>query len=352
VARKRTPREEVLRRCFELSWPDLVEVWRIIGSYLQPAGETETEVTKQLRERAQALDYMKQAAEHLGLPAGTAPTGAQYEQARKELGLPLTRRQIELRWEGWRFATLHYRGFRAVETPAQRALRRKTSGRRSKHEGHLAGVRLWLETKPEGRAAEDYDYWRQRHNEQTDGLQVVKAEAVRRALNLPWSYVLRVADFEMELEEAQAENQARTQQARGALDLASRAEVAHIYGVDGATADSYTRQPGFPPPVAILAGARVWYLSDVEAHHAGRPYPARREGELQDALLDVHEVAEQLLMKEGSLRAALHENRPTVPKPAGQVSKRVYWLREDFEAWLSTPEQQRRLDARRRRQAV
>ena len=86
----RTPREEALRRCMELPWLDMYEVWQVLGSYLVPAGARETDTSRQLRERGEAIACLKCAAVHLELPDGQAPTIAAYTRARAELDLPLT----------------------------------------------------------------------------------------------------------------------------------------------------------------------------------------------------------------------------------------------------------------------
>jgi predicted DNA-binding transcriptional regulator AlpA len=348
TSRQRTPREEVLRRSFELPWEDLYEVWRVVGLYLEPAGARETKVSKQLRERAEAVDCLRRAAERLGLSPDEAPTIEQYKGVRGELGLPLSARQIELRWESWQFATLALTGERPVETSAQRSLRRAASGRRYGHEEYLAGVREWLDgpPKPASRTTKDYDEWAKRRNETSEDRPVVLTSGVEAGLTLPWHLALRVAKFELELDEAQRLRLEELTTASGPLRLISLGGVALIYKTGRSYANDLVRRTGFPPPVAVIAGSKVWYRKDVEAHQAGRKV-RRRAGELQEQLVGSGEYSRRTGWTKATIHGLVHSETPSVLRPAGSVSGRTFWLRKDFEAWLV--ERERRLLERDKR---
>jgi predicted DNA-binding transcriptional regulator AlpA len=348
MSASRTPREEVLRRCFELPWRDFYEVWRVIGSYLEPAGARETKVSKQLRERAEALDCLRRAAEHHNLRTGEgeAPTIEQYEEARAALGLPLTRRQVELRWEGWHFAKLALIGERPVETAAQRSIRRAASGRRRNYEEYLTGVRDWLKTKPPSRTRKDYDAWVKPRNEVSQERPVVLAVAIEGSLILNWARVLQVAEFEMDLDEAQQLRLDELTAASGPLRLIGTVGIALIYKTGRFHVGNLARRPGFPPPVARLGSAQVWYRKDIEAHRAGRKV-RRRPGELQERLVDSAEYARRTGMTQATIHGMVHNRMPTLLRPAGSVAGRTFWLRDDFEAWLA----QRPRPKRRKRDA-
>jgi predicted DNA-binding transcriptional regulator AlpA len=337
----------VLRRCFELPWRDLYEVWRVIGSYLEPAGARETKVARQLRDRAEAVDCLRRAAAHLDLDpdAGQAPTIEQYEQARADLDLPLSRRQIETRWEGWHFAKLALTGERPVETVGQRSLRRAASGRMRNHEEYLAGVREWLERKRPSTTRDDYDTWTTVRNETSPERPVVLGHAVERGLSLTWRWVLRVAQFEMEVDEAQALHLEELTAASGPLGLIGVAGIALIYKTSRSHATDIAGRSDFPPPVAVVASTRAWYRKDVEAHHSGRKV-RRRQGELQERLVDSVEFSTRTGMARATIHGAVHNQRPSVLPPAGSVAGRTYWLRDDFEAWLAQRPQRRNRDAK------
>lgn len=352
----RTPREEALRRCMELPWLDMYEVWRVLGSYLVPAGASETDTSRHLRECIEATACLTCAAAHLKLPEGEVPTIAAYTKVRAELDLPLTARQIETRWEGWRFAKLALGGERAVETPAQRSIRRAATGRKRHHEEHVTGVRDWLASKPATTTKEDYDEWTKRHNSDVSRLPCRRGIRVESGLNLSWKWVLSVARFEVELPDAKVAYGDELREASGTFDLVGATGIALIYGTHRHDAQHLVREPGFPPHVAVLTGSRVWLRSDVEAHHAGKPFPkGRREGELQPRIVQSDEVCERLGYAPTTFIGAIHNHRVGVPQPSGSVSAKLYWVRKDFERWVhdvfapweaALPEYRRRLRTR------
>lgn len=356
AAASRTPREEALRRCMELPWLDMYEVWQVLGSYLVPAGASETDTSRQLRERIEATACLTCAAAHLKLPEGEAPTIAAYTKVRVELDLPLTARQIETRWEGWRFAKLALGGERAVETPAQRSIRRAATGRKHHHEEYVTGVRDWLATKPAATTKADYDEWAKRHNSNVSRLPCRLGGHVESGLNLSWKRVLSVARFEVDLPDAKVAYAAELREASGTFDLVGATGVALIYGTRRQHAHHLARTPGFPPHVAVLTGSRVWYRSDVEAHHAGKPFPKkRREGELQPRIVHSGEVCQRLGYAPATLIGVIHNHGAGAPQPAGSVSAKLYWVRKDFERWVrdvfepweaALPEYRRRLRTR------
>lgn len=351
TSRQRTPREEVLRRCFELPWEDLYEVWRVVGSYLEPSGARETKVSKQLRERAEAVDCLRRAAERLGLSPDESPTVEQYKSVRDELGLPLTARQIELRWEGWRFATLALTGERSVETSAQRSLRRAASGRRYGHEEYLVGVREWLDgpPKPASTTTKDYDKWARARNESPGARPVVLSTAVNGGLGLTWELVLRVAQFEMQLDEAQQLMLDEMTAASGPFQLVATGGIALIYKTSKGHAGDITGRTGFPAPVAVIGGSKVWYRKDVEAHKAGRKV-RRQGGELQERLVTSGEYSRRSGWTQATIHGLVHNETPSVRKPAGSAGGRTFWLREDFEKWMV--EREKRLVERDKRRAT
>jgi hypothetical protein len=344
TSRQRTPLEEVLRRCFELPWQDLYEVWRVIGSYIEAGGVRETRIGKQVRERAEALDCLKAAAAHLKLAPDDAPTIEGYKRAREELGLALSARQIELRWEGWQFARLALTGERPVETAAQRSLRRDASGRRWSHEEYLTGVREWLEQKPVSRTRKDYDRWATERNDRTPGPPLVTSGALRVGFALSWEWILRVAEFDVELDDPQGQHLEELTKASGKLKLVGPTGIALLYRTSVANGHELSKQSGFPPPVATLNRMRLWYRKDIEAHRAGRRV-RRRQGELQPRIIDSHEASRRLGKTPASLISAIHKGIKKYPTPAGSVSNNLYWMRDEFEAFLAERERREHTEA-------
>lgn len=320
----------------ELPWLDMYEVWRVLGSYLTPAGARETDTDRELRERIEATACLRRVAAHLRLPEGQAPTIAAYTRARAELDLPLSARQVETRWEGWHFAKLALAGEKAVETPAQRSIRRAATGRKYQREEYLTGIRDWLIHEPASETTADYDEWVKDRNSDPERAPCRRAVAIESRLSLSWSRVLAVARFEAELPEAHLAYAEELRKASGVFDLVGAVDIALIFGTSRQEAQRLVRKPCFPPHVAVLSRARVWYRSDVEAHHVGQPHPEhRQEGELQARIVQSSEVSERLGCSLVLLTSYLHDGRRgPAPQPAGRVSTKLYWVREDFEQWV------------------
>lgn len=67
------------------------------------------------------------------------------------------------------------------------------------------GVREWLKTKPASRHQADYDdYARWRNEARPDELPLIRSAGIIVALSLNWTLVLRVADYELDIDEAHA----------------------------------------------------------------------------------------------------------------------------------------------------
>jgi predicted DNA-binding transcriptional regulator AlpA len=90
--------------------------------------------------------------------------------------------------------------------------------------------------------------------------------------------------------------------------------------------------PTFPPYAFKLSGTRAWRWEDVEAHHKGEPIPKRKRGEMQGEVFDANQIVRLCGLRRQDLHDALR--RRAVPRPAGRVSKKPYWLRAEVEAWL------------------
>lgn len=333
---EQTAREAALRQVLDLPWRDVYEVYTTLGEYLKPQKrERETKTQRELRERAEALEALERAARHLKLPADRAPTVEQYNRAATKLGLDLSSAQVVRRWGFWREASNALVRKARTETPEQRAVRRATTGKRRGHADYLAGVREWLRGKPASTTEKDYDAWVERRNEQNpDALPYVKGGSVIIGLSIQWPRVLAVARRKTTLGAAQAEYLEELTAAAGRLQLVGSVAVGLILGKGSVQAADITREPGFPPRVATIGNARVWYRDDIEAYKAGRSV-RRREGELQPHIVDSKELRKLLALKPAMLVTHVHKRRfHLVPEPAGTVSQNHYWLREDLEPWL------------------
>jgi hypothetical protein len=97
---------------------------------------------KEARLRGQAVADIRTAAEWLDLPPGVAPKVDDYKRAARELGL-MGYKQAHEAWELFGFAQDAIEGKWVPESPARRAHRRRSSGKKRPLESHMHAIRVW-----------------------------------------------------------------------------------------------------------------------------------------------------------------------------------------------------------------
>lgn len=335
----RSAREEVLRRMFELPWRDMYEAWTVVGSYLNAnAKGGEGKEFKLLREKAEALDDLAAAALALRTPAGEWPKVDDYQRVAKELGLSYSSQKIIRRWGLWEDAGRELAGHRRTGTPHQRAIRRATTGKQRSHEERLTGVRNWLDDKPASRTRKDYDEWVETQNlGLPEGqLPYIVGNSIEVGLCLSWDWVLAVATYECELPAAQAAYLEELTAASGPLRLVGMRGIGLLLATTATHAAELVLRSGFPVHAADIANVRAWHRDDVEAHLDGGQAKTRVAGELNERILDSSELCVRLDMRPNTLISAIHRGHTQrVPRPAGVVSHRYYWMRDEVERWLT-----------------
>jgi predicted DNA-binding transcriptional regulator AlpA len=160
--------------------------------------------------------------------------------------------------------------------------------------GLASGLRDWLATRPASTTRHDYDDWAAEKNEHRPAgeLPYVKSGTIVGQSALLWNDWLAIARGETSYEERAAERLEARRHASDRHDLISATDVALLLGMGETAVTVLAKRPGFPRAVARLGQARVWYRSDVETYRDGRTVPQRREDELQDELISIHEIVE------------------------------------------------------------
>ncbi len=332
-----------------LPWHDQYEVYHLLGLSLGFAEDGQDKQDKRQRElagRADALEAMRAATEHLSLPDGECLAVRDYERARQELGLSVSSAAIIRRWGAWREAVSVMGGAPARTTQRQRARWLEINNSVRAREQHLEGIGGWLESKPTTitKAAYD-DFALSRNRQAASAIPLVTADAVTDALALPWGTVLAVARGGKELGIAQRERLKELGRDGGSLGLVSVAYIALLHGGSEKFAYKLVRKDGFPLPVAYttMNRRRAWYRRDVEAHHAGRRVPKRALFEAQGRIILAEEVRALLGQSPKEFGKALHEaqrgqasgDADSFPRPDGRVNHAYFWLRADVEAWAA-----------------
>jgi predicted DNA-binding transcriptional regulator AlpA len=346
--------ESLIESLLGLPWHDQYEIHRLLGLSLGFENDEQDTRDKRQRElagRAEALEAMRVAAEHLSLPDGERLAARDYDQARRELGLSVSSAAIIRRWGAWREAVSVMGGAPARTTQRQHVRWLAINNSVRARAQHLEGIRAWLESEPATitkAAYDDYALSPDRQNtgkQDTSTIPLVTADAVTDALALPWGTTLAVARGKQTLGTAQRERLKKMRREGGSLGLVSIAYVALLNGGSEKAAYKLVRGESFPVPVAYttMSKRRAWYRRDVEAHHAGRRVPKRELFEAQERIILSEEVRALLGQSardfrqtvERSQRANQEEmlDRDLLPRPDGRANHALYWLRADVEAW-------------------
>ncbi len=263
-----------------------------------------------------------------------------YEQARKELGLELSASTIVRRWYAWREVVKAAGGERVAMTPRQRAHFQAAIKQKAKGEEWLTSLREWLQERdPErepSKTVAAYNAWADERNEKKPELPpLANADTIRRALVLLWDAALEVAKGDLNLAEAQAQELTRLLAEDG--EFISAHAIALIFGTSLDRTRHMAEAEDFPTHAFTLNRRRVWLLSDIQAHHAGQPFPSRTTGWLQGHILTSREIRRLCGgLTEKELHVSLQPPHcgSRVPHPAGRVAGAHYWFRLTVEAWL------------------
>lgn len=312
-----------------------VQTYEVLQGYFIHSGPG-SEALQELRERADCVTAVQAVAKHLELPTGSVPGVTEYEQARKQLGLELSSSTIVRRWGVWREVCKAARGENVSLTARQRAHLRAVIRTRGDNEEWLTGLREWLHTEPPATAGlHDYDAWAQERNEKARHVPPLpSAQSASCALALPWVVARKVAERDISLVDAQAQQLGHLKkQGNG---FAGVALISLLHGVTTGCGKGITRTPGFPAHAFLIGKAQeVWHLADIEAHHKGKPFPERTPGELQDQILDRKQMGGICELTSVQLSRAIHKARLVAPPPAGRVGGCHYWWRRDVERWVA-----------------
>jgi len=335
---ERAELQAALRRVYRLTYRQQVRLLNTVRLYVTDFGG-EDELDDQLKERADGLAAMRKVAQHLKLPAGTAPNSAQYRVAAAKLGLDDWKvNRFQTVFGRWRFAEDEYEGRRVRETPGQKALRRATTGREREHEDYLAGVEQWLDDiKPAATTMDDYNTYRAAVNPgrvRAGELPLVVAGTVTMQLKLSWSDVLTCARGEVSLDKMLARlAEVDVRKHAGSLALVGMAAIVRLTGEPEGTLRTAVDRGTFPAPVARIGEHTAWHLGDVRAWSAKKTWPHRPQMAWQNRTLDTRSLAERMGRRPDWMWAVMHRYPHRVPPFAGRVGRARYWLLKDVEAF-------------------
>ncbi len=330
-----------MRRVFTLSTREQLLVYGELGAYLDgSAAQPPSEVEKEIAAREASLEAMRKVATHLGLPDGAHIKVRDYDEAARELGLTVSSKQVRTAWGRWREATRVFAGGQIRESPAQRAQRRDSSGKQSKHEAPLTALHEWLTDEhgigggePVSFTTHDYDkYCEARNPKLKDSPRLPPSATVVHKVGLPWDDCVECArgnaDY-VQLREARA-RQAHADE--GPLGLIGGGDVARILGLR--QLDPKTRtSPGFPVPVAQVSSRNAWVSDDIRTYKETGQAPSRKPGSYQNKLYDIAQAAAALGHNVDYLRTLINQNSDLIPQPEGRVGKTYYWRRATIDNW-------------------
>lgn len=327
-------RELVVNRFFALPRRDQLAAYSVIRAALAEEVE-ENEDDRRSEARAATVDAMAQVAAELGLGPGEAPTPQQFDQTAKRLGLDTNRSRVIRAWGKWRFAKIEYLG----RTPANTRSRGHRAGqtRASAYEGHLASIRLWLESNPLDRRLVSYDNWARAYNRTPPGkLRPVplRPDISGEGYNVSWLDLVAIAADELKLEQAAPRQKKRRERyCRGPYDLVSYEDIVELVSKSRKSVRLAMTRPDFPTPVVVLPQVELYLRDDIVAYTKRRPFPSRRPNELRELYLTVKEAA----TLKGVTWRRIDAGRDGAPRPSVRRGSAKLWLREEIDTWQPTP---------------
>lgn len=183
---------------------------RVYEALVEMLGEQrlgiETERSRQVRARRDAVQAMREAAAHLGLPPGEVPDVAEFRKAASETKLCMGFNSVYAAFDRrWSLATCFYEGLPIPLTAAQRRIRRTS---RTQRQDPVSALRLWwAETSPRRNSpGSDYRDWAVERNERrAEGQKRVleSTSSLCERLAVSWREAVAVASGEKTLDEAQ-----------------------------------------------------------------------------------------------------------------------------------------------------
>ncbi|MDO9410086.1 hypothetical protein [Patulibacter sp.] len=170
---KRAPEDTALAGVLALPIAGQLTVFAALAEHLSGhLPRDPPRVSRALRQK-EAVDCLRQAAAHLKLPDGEAPTAAQYDTVQKKLGLPMTVAAIKKAFDRWRFATIVASGTETSNSVLLHHVRgTQQQGDRLKDEAVLDDVREWLseKTATQNESTNRYRIWAKETKAERDDL--------------------------------------------------------------------------------------------------------------------------------------------------------------------------------------
>lgn len=145
-----------------------------------------------------------------------------------------------------------------------------------------------------------------------------------------------MAEGDLTLAEAREEQATDLLGELGDEDLVGANAIQALLGYRTQRVEWLLKQPNFPAPVVRLGkvGVRGWYLGDLRAYAAEKPVPPRKDGEVQEKVVDAEALAQELGRHSDYLRASVNkEHWHRIPRPDGRIGHAHYWWRSTIEAW-------------------
>jgi predicted DNA-binding transcriptional regulator AlpA len=340
VASKPATRElgRVFERFLDLTPADQLHAYRAIRNHLADRVR-ETKRDRIVAEKEEAVAALAAVAAHLSLPAGEAPTPAQFDAAARELdlkcarGVKWDRSRVRRAWGRWRFAKDAFLG-----REPSRAASPRGRWRRQTHEGRRRAIKLWLATEPEDVSSAAYGAWAREYNDTLppDELPVpISAATISRGLNKTWPDLIRVGRGEITEAEARPRHKRTVERyCRGPHDLVVFEDLEKILRRSGHGVVALSRRPDFPPPVIILTGIRLWLRDDVKAYKAGRRWTPEENDRQRDSLRHLYLTVDEVKELTGFNRHHLKLGLDGMPHAVVKLGARLLWLRSEVEAWV------------------
>jgi predicted DNA-binding transcriptional regulator AlpA len=322
-----------------LSPDEQLEAYREIRDRLVPKPESPeaARVDDLANARLEALEVFRRVSKHLGIDEGGSPSPNEFDSACKALGLPWNKSKVIRTFQSWRRARDTFLGRPVTGSPEERRQKRRAAD--NKREELLAGVKLFLETKPKAKTVVAYNNWRKSYNAALPKgrLPVVSANHIAESLCWPWPNIIAVAQGKMTSEEAELQKARRDRLSRslcrGPHQLLGLKGIEEALGLSRFETKKRIDRKSFPRAVIQLRTSRLWLKDEIEQYKRGefKADDGMAENALRHLYLTRKEVTERTGLSDWRLEAGSSTRKPLQPGVA--IGNTALWLIEAVEAW-------------------
>lgn len=258
-------------------------------------------------------------------------------------------------WGTWRNAADVFAGARPPRRAEREAVTLVRGFRRSDRRPPLDGLLEWLAGEPATMGMHAYDQWARDRNAQLspEDQRYLGGSGVAAAMEMDFAPARRQAEAILIGEEPPLPENSTPADGYDVdgRKLVTLAGFAAKFGLTKQELLGRVGRAPLPPPVVRHHGRVFWLSDDCESWGRGETIE-RRDGELNETILDQSRLAERLGLKLDTAHSRYLHSPHLLPAPGGDLGGRPWWSATAVERWRAEHTGQRRLHYRYRGSSI